>query len=387
MITALRLLSVLFLALIALPSVLPARAADSPAVLEARLETAGVQPTEEGVRKYLESLLDPAAARDADALVVQLGDDAYEIRERASQRLASMAFVPLDKLEAATKSADAEVRLRAKKILDSLRKTEGTPLAAALALVEQKRLAVGVPLLVKIRDQATASDVQEAAVRAMLAIVQESDRKGAEALVRDADKGRRNAGRRLLARLEGPAVAAKLEGTFEAVQLTPGNVAGGGADLLCGWQFKALSNVTVTHLGIYDRDANGLAAAHEVAIWDIDDAEAPVAQETIAAGEEVPLTGLFRYVATRPVKLAAGKSYAIVALYPNPSDTTVSMINPSGLKIEYAAHLEAAGRRYSFPHKAMAFPGNHTPDPKNCSIGPTFRFEVTDEGGKESVDK
>ncbi|HEX5103858.1 MAG TPA: hypothetical protein VFV87_08620, partial [Pirellulaceae bacterium] len=60
-------------------------------------------------------------------------------------------------------------------------------------------------------------------------------------------------------------------------------------------------------------------------------------------------------------------------------DSTVSMINPQGLVLEYADHVEPLGRRYSFPHKEMAFPAQRGEGARNATIGPTFRFDEAEK--------
>lgn len=367
------------LALLAVLLIAGAGSADQPLSSESRLQAAGIEPSQVGVRRYLESLLDPELEKLADKLIAQLADPDYETRERATRLLSNIAFLPVEKLEAAGRSPDAELAFRAKTLARAGQLQE-SPLAAALALVEEKQLAVGVPLLLEIRKRTTSPRVQEAATRAMLAIVKDSDLAAAKELLKHPELAMRNVARRLVARLENPNAAPLLEGTFDAVQLKPGHVAGGGPNLVCGWEFKPKRDLTVTHLGIYDHRSNGLSAPHEIAIWDVENSKAPVALETALEGKTAPLAGVFRFVPVERSELKAGRRYAIVAHYRDTSDATVSMVNSAGMSVEFAAHLEIGGRRYSFPHPKMAFPAELTPGADNASLGPTFRFEVTSEG-------
>ncbi len=162
---------------------------------------------------------------------------------------------------------------------------------------------------------------------------------------------------------------------MDAVFVKPGGTSSGGGNLVNGWEFVPKTAITVTHLGVYDHRQDGLATPHEVAIWDIDE-RGSVASATVPAGLQAPLVGTFRMAPVNRVKLEAGRSYAIVAHYPTPNDSTVSLINPAGLVIEYAPQLTVVGRRYSLPHQQMAFPDRSTQNPVDASIGPTFRFEV-----------
>ena len=347
------------------------------------MKAAGIDPTAEGVRSYLESVLAPTRDEKVDTLIGQLGDQDFATRERATQQLIRSGLPVDDKLEAARKSTDPEVALRAETILKDRSSTRQTLLLSALQLVQEKKLAVGVPLLLKIHTKAVAGPEQEAAASAMAAIVAEEDRELVATLVKDEDRHLRNIARRLLARLDRAPAAPLLEGVFDAVFVKPGVVAGGGPNLIQGWEFEARANLTVTHLGIYDDSSNGLAQAHAVAIWDIKEAAKPLADATIPAGEEAPLAGVFRMMPVERVRLEKGQRYAIVAHYDEALDSAVSMDNPSSLTVKFADHVEVIGRRYTFPHKGMAFPEQFAANVDSASLGPTLRYEVSDEPAKK----
>ena len=350
-------------------------AIDEAPSLDSQLRQAGIEPTEPGVRAYLDMLVSPELGRQIDGWIAELGEEQYVTRQHASQRLMTLGPVGIEKLQAASKSADAERAWRARSIVNELKSSESSPLSWALQAVRDKRLAVGLPLLLKVREQTASAQLQEAAVAAMLAIVKETDRPLAEKLLEDDDRNVRNAGRRLLARLDRNGEPL-LEGTFEAVALQPGSVAGGGPNLVQGWEFEVKSDLVVTHLGIYDEAKNGLTSPHALAIWDVADNSAPVVDQIIPVGEAAELGGVFRLVPVEGTVLKVGRRYAIVAHYPDPRDSAVSLVNPSGLTIEYAPHLEVLGRRYSFPHGDMAFPASRQEGVKHATHGPTFRYEV-----------
>jgi hypothetical protein len=59
------------------------------------------------------------------------------------------------------------------------------------------------------------------------------------------------------------------------------------------------------------------------------------------------------------------------------------MDNPSSLTVKFADHLEVIGRRYTFPHKGMAFPEQLAANVDSASLGPTLRYEVSDEPAKK----
>jgi hypothetical protein len=302
-----------------------------------------------------------------------LGHENFKRRELALEQLLIAPLPPLDKLAAAAKSPDPEVAWRAKVVLAA--HSAGDGLMSALRLVEERQLAVGTPLLMKILAQAKSADERAAAERAILAIASEADRDLAKELLARDDIDSRNLGRKLLAGIDRAETLLLLEGSFEAAKVTPGGVSGGGPNLIDGWQFSVKSDLTVTHLSVYDSGSDGLKVAHEVAIWDLDDEKAPLTATTVPAGDEAPLVGVFRVSKVKPVKLAVGKRYAVVAHYPDVQDANVSLINPSGLTIEYGLHVTPAGRRYSFPHKGMAFPDKFGEGEKHATMGPSFRYE------------
>lgn len=344
-----------------------------------RLRVAGIEATADGVRRYLQRVLDDAeqGERRSEQLIVDLGDSQFRVRERATRELAEMAFPPLPLLEQATEDQDPERRLRARTVLALLAYRESSSLLLpVMRAVAENELEVGLPLLVRVLDRAQSPVIRDAVLAAMIATIAPSDRQVAEALLERDELELRNFGRRLLAHLRDPTAKPLLEGTFEAVELKPGNVAGGGSNLVQGWEFEPRTKLIVTSLGIYDARADGLADAHQVAIWDLNDRKSPVAESRFDEGADAELVGHFRYQAVTPVELEAGRKYAVVAHYPSPHDSSVSMSNPSGLTLKFADHLLMGGRRYTFPHEQMAFPDRSQGDLNTATFGPTFRFRA-----------
>jgi hypothetical protein len=105
--------------------------------------------------------------------------------------------------------------------------------------------------------------------------------------------------------------------------LTPGALAGpvitsvtGGQDFTnsnftVGWQFTPVIAVTVTALGFYDADQNGLVNAHPVGIFG---PSGLVVSGTVPAGTAGTLDGLFHYTDVAPTLLSAGTTYRIGGL-------------------------------------------------------------------------
>lgn len=85
-----------------------------------------------------------------------------------------------------------------------------------------------------------------------------------------------------------------------------------------GWQFTVLAPIVVDGLGVFDRDADGLATAHTVGLWRESSAALLVSTEVTTASALVASTsaaGAWRVETVAPVRLAPG-SYVIGAYYP-----------------------------------------------------------------------
>lgn len=80
-----------------------------------------------------------------------------------------------------------------------------------------------------------------------------------------------------------------------------------------GWRFKANSNIRVTALGFYDDLRNGLAASHEVGIYEVDTCNL-VVSTTVQPSDPLEGTGFFRYHSVTPVTLTSGKDYYVAAV-------------------------------------------------------------------------
>jgi hypothetical protein len=85
-----------------------------------------------------------------------------------------------------------------------------------------------------------------------------------------------------------------------------------------GWQFTPTTNITVTHLGFYDRLNDGLATSHEVALF-VGSSSTPLVSTTVPAGTAGlaigPVNsspyGVFRYAAITPTLLLSNTTYVV----------------------------------------------------------------------------
>lgn len=96
-----------------------------------------------------------------------------------------------------------------------------------------------------------------------------------------------------------------------------------------GWVFDVLpsAGIAISHLGVYDRDADGLGEAHDVGIWN--SIGTLVATGTVPAGIAAPLDSndLFRLVDIVDVNLPQAGNYVIGAYYSNLVDGFDSQVS------------------------------------------------------------
>lgn len=97
-----------------------------------------------------------------------------------------------------------------------------------------------------------------------------------------------------------------------AIEFTPGTgTCGGDSSQAVGWEFDALVPVRVTAMSWFDTNQDGLAAEHEVALWDPAGNIVPGTNVTIPAGTLATLDGIWRIVEIPPVVLAPGAGYIV----------------------------------------------------------------------------
>jgi HEAT repeat protein len=179
-----------------------ARPADEDTGADERLlKKAGVATDDAGLLGFFRS--SGPTDDEIRALVRQLGDDSFEVREKASARLAALGAAAEPFLREALKSGDAEIVRRAEECLK--RVGAGTPAAvvsAAARLIARRKPAGAAEVLLAYAPKA-AGQPSEGDVRAALAAVAVRDGKAEPVLVKaleDKLPGRRAAAAEALAR-------------------------------------------------------------------------------------------------------------------------------------------------------------------------------------------
>jgi hypothetical protein len=103
---------------------------------EAILAEMGIDPSPQGALEYLQAVVPVGDPNETiDQLIEQLGDADFARREQAALRLINLSALPREKLEAATRSADAEIRWRADAVLKRLGSAGNRGMIAALQRV------------------------------------------------------------------------------------------------------------------------------------------------------------------------------------------------------------------------------------------------------------
>lgn len=144
-----------------------------------------------------------------------------------------------------------------------------------------------------------------------------------------------------------------------------------------GWQFDVLQadGINLTHLGIFDRDADGLGEAHDVAIWD--SSGSMVASGTVAAGVTAALdvNNLFRLVDIADVLLPQATSYVIGAYY----STRVDGFTSQASGAIFDPVISYTGKLFSLNLSGLVLPT--TPFGQQPGyFGPSFEYQAASTG-------
>ncbi len=144
--------------------------------VEATLAENGIEPTAEGLARFLEEL---HPNRDTDAkirrLIVELGDDNFFHRESAMKQLLRLPVSSSKLFEEAIDAGDAEIRWRAREVLKQGNLKTEEMLLASLQLIRHKNMQKLLPLVVKAIPFCTQGYIREEAVRVLKTIAKAED--------------------------------------------------------------------------------------------------------------------------------------------------------------------------------------------------------------------
>jgi hypothetical protein len=148
------------------------------------LRAAGVAVKDRGLVEFLRSQA-PSKERleKARALIRKLGDDTFEVREKASKELVLLGALALPVLRAATSDADPEIARRARHLLEEIGEDSGNRIRLAAVRLAAVRRPVGTAAaLLDLLPGADGELTRE--IKAALYSLVESGAKPDEALVR-----------------------------------------------------------------------------------------------------------------------------------------------------------------------------------------------------------
>lgn len=154
----------------------------------------------------------------------------------------------------------------------------------------------------------------------------------------------------------------------EAIDFTSPTIDATNGAWSLGFKFQANQNISVTRLGFYDDQKNGLAERHDVGIFD--SSGVLLGSTTVASGTAAPLVGWFRYAALgSAIDLLAGNDYYVAAATGSENYTW----NPTGFTVDPAITFIADA--YTASVTLVAPTGGTSGD--NGYFGPNFDFEPT----------
>lgn len=150
---------------------------------------------------------------------------------------------------------------------------------------------------------------------------------------------------------------------------------GGPADTTIGWSFTVgPQDITVTGLGFFDQNGDGLNTAHDVGMWT--DSGSPLAFLTIPSGSASTLANGFRFESLgSSLVLQASQSYVIGGhVRFDSADVffagTTATFAP---EITYGTGRDMAGQPFT---EGFGFPYRSRTDISGGFFGPNFQFET-----------
>jgi HEAT repeat protein len=142
----------------------PATAEEEQVLKDAKIASDGPSLLE----FFRKQILSARQVERIDALVSQLGDEDFKVRERATAELKGVGTPALARLRLALKDKDAEVRWRAEVTIQSIEQNnEGPWIVAAARLLKVRRPAGAVPLLLDYLPFAAGPEVEEEVLAAL----------------------------------------------------------------------------------------------------------------------------------------------------------------------------------------------------------------------------
>lgn len=135
-----------------------------------------------------------------------------------------------------------------------------------------------------------------------------------------------------------------------------------------GWDFVSSTDITVTELGLWDGNDDGMSISHDIGIFD--SFGVLLASGTISNGTGDTLIDHFRYVDIPDVLVTTGASYTIA--YYSATESSDSLIT-SASTLLLVPEITISNARWGYA-PGLSVPTNTTNEDR---FGPNFMFEVS----------
>lgn len=131
-----------------------------------------------------------------------------------------------------------------------------------------------------------------------------------------------------------------------------------------GWEFTLTRSLTVTHLGIFDTGADGLAERHQVAIWNT--SQSLLTQATVTTGDlavaSTSTSGQWLFASLASSFVLGPGTYIIGADYATAADRVMTGATPSmasGLTFVRGRFVTPSTSGFDFPNSTFGTSGGH----------------------------
>lgn len=156
-----------------------------------------------------------------------------------------------------------------------------------------------------------------------------------------------------------------------AVNLTTPGLLYGGSQYTLGFKFTVDSAVSITSLGVFDDEGNGLGARAQVGLWDT--SGNLLTSAFVGAGLAGDLEGVFRYADISPYALVAGTEYVIGSYT---TDLASSLGTGQGGTGSVDSLVNIIEDRFSNFNSAFSFADTTNSNAGGAWLGANFRYEA-----------
>lgn len=149
-----------------------------------------------------------------------------------------------------------------------------------------------------------------------------------------------------------------------------------------------VDGVTISRLGVWDDNGNGLLSPHSLMIFDLSDTSAPLARIDTLPGSGVLVDGYRYFDLTMPISLDEGALFSMVVYYPagnldsngNSGPTPPSLREPTPIFLGdgYDLLSNVGSARYG---AGLGFPGTLDTGPSNRYHSGSFTYTPNPEPG------